>query len=53
MEWKVEKVSMHFTPEQRAKIGKYAAECGNKATVSHFDKEFSWMKHSKNVQKGV
>ena len=24
----------HFTPEQRAKIAKYAAECGNTAAVS-------------------
>ena len=32
---------MHFTPEQRAKIAKHAAECGNVATVRHFKNEFS------------
>ena len=30
----------HFTPEQRAKIAKYAAKCGNTVTVRHFRKEF-------------
>ncbi len=30
----------HFTPEQRAKIAKYAAESGNSAAVRHFKKEF-------------
>ena len=30
----------HFTPEQRAKIAKYSAECGNTAAVRHFKKEF-------------
>ena len=30
----------HFTPELRAKIAKYAAECANTATVRHFSKEF-------------
>ena len=29
----------HFTPEARAKIVKYAAQCGNAATVKHFAKE--------------
>ena len=31
----------HFTPEDRAKIAKYAAQCGNTAAVKHFAKEFS------------
>ena len=31
---------MHFTPEQRTKIARYAAECGNTATVRYFSKEF-------------
>ena len=30
----------HFAPEQRAKIAKYAAECGNTAAVRHFSQEF-------------
>ena len=30
----------HFTPEARAKIAKYTAQCGNAATVKHFAKEF-------------
>ena len=30
----------HFTPEDRAKIAKYAAQCGNTAAVKHFAKEF-------------
>ena len=30
----------HFTPEARAKFAKYAAQCGNAATVKHFAKEF-------------
>ena len=30
----------HFTPEARAKIAKYAAQCGNAATVKHFAKDF-------------
>ena len=30
----------HFTPEHRAKIVNYAAECGNTATVRHFSREF-------------
>ena len=29
----------HFAPEQRAKIAKYAGECGNTATVRHFSKK--------------
>ena len=29
----------HFTPEARAKIMKYVAQCGNAATVKHFAKE--------------
>ena len=36
----------HFTPEQRAKIGKYAAEYGNTASVRHFSKEFSTLGES-------
>lgn len=31
----------YFTPEQRAKIANYAAECGNTATVRHFSKKIS------------
>ena len=31
---------MHFTPEQRAKIAKYAAESSNTAAVRYFKKEF-------------
>ena len=27
----------HFTPQQRAKIAKYAAKCGNTAAVRHFN----------------
>ena len=27
----------HFTPTQRAKIAKYASECGNTAAVRHFN----------------
>ena len=30
----------HFTPEHRAKIAKYIAECGNTATARHFSREF-------------
>ena len=30
----------HFTPQQRAKIAKYAAECGNTAAVRHFNQDF-------------
>ena len=30
----------HFAPEQRAKIAKYAAECGNTAAIRHFRQEF-------------
>ena len=30
----------HFTPEARARIAKYAAQCGNAAAVKHFAKEF-------------
>ena len=29
-----------FTPEDRVKIVKYTAQCGNTAAVKHFDKEF-------------
>ena len=29
----------HFTPEDRAKIAKYAAQCGNTAAVKHFANE--------------
>ena len=29
----------HFTPEDRAKIGKYAAQCGNTAAVKHFSND--------------
>jgi hypothetical protein len=36
----------HFTPEQRAKIAKYASECGNTAAVRHFKKEFSTLGES-------
>ena len=36
----------HFTPEQRAKIGKYTAEYGNTASVRHFSKEFSTLGES-------
>ena len=31
----------HFTPEARAKITKYTAQCGNTAAVKHFSKDFS------------
>ena len=31
----------HYTPERRAKIAKYATECGNAGAVRHFRKEFS------------
>ena len=30
----------HFTPEQRAKIAKYAVQCGNMAATRHFSQEF-------------
>ena len=30
----------HFTPEQRAKIAKYAVQCGNTAATRHFSQEF-------------
>ena len=30
----------HFTPEARARIAKYAAQCENAAAVKHFAKEF-------------
>ena len=30
----------HYTGGQRAKIAKYAAECGNLATIRHFKNEF-------------
>ena len=30
----------HFAPEQRAKIAKYAAECGDAAAVRHFSSEY-------------
>ena len=36
----------HFTPEQRAKIAKYAAESGNTAAVKHFKKEFATLGES-------
>ena len=36
----------HFTPEQRAKIAKYAAESGNSAAIRHFKKEFSTLGES-------
>ena len=29
-----------FTPEDRVKIVKYTAQCGNTAAMKHFDKEF-------------
>ena len=31
---------IHFTPERRAKIVKYSAECGNTAIIRHCSKEF-------------
>ena len=30
----------HFTPEARAKIATYAAQCGNATAVKHFTKDF-------------
>ena len=30
----------HYTGGQRAKVAKYAAECGNLATIRHFKNEF-------------
>ena len=30
----------HFTPEARARIAKYAAQCGNTTAVQHFAEEF-------------
>ena len=30
----------HYTGGQRAKIAKYAAECGNLGTIRHFKNEF-------------
>ena len=30
----------HFTPEDRVKIAKYAAQSGNTVAVKHFAKEF-------------
>ena len=30
----------HLTPEARARIAKYAAQCGNAAAVKYFAKEF-------------
>ena len=30
----------HYAGGQRAKIAKYAAECGNLATIRHFKNEF-------------
>lgn len=35
-----QKTKTHFTHEHRAKIGKYAAECSNAASVRHFSYEF-------------
>ena len=31
---------IHFTPEARSRIAKYAAQCRNTAAVKHFAKEF-------------
>ena len=40
----------HFTPLQRAKIAKYASECGNTAAVRHFNKDFPlWRKYCKSI----
>jgi len=36
----------HFTPAQRAKIGKYAAQYANTASVRHLSKEFSTLGES-------
>ena len=36
----------HFTPQQRAKIAKYASECGNTAAVRHFSKDFPFLGES-------
>ena len=36
----------HFTPLQRAKIAKYASECGNTAAVRHFNKDFPFLGES-------
>ena len=33
----------HFTSQQRAKIAKYASECGNTAAVRHFSKYFPFL----------
>ena len=30
----------HFTPEQRAKMAKYAVQCGNTAATRHFSHEY-------------
>ena len=30
----------HFTPEARAEIATYAAQCGNATAVKHFSKDF-------------
>ena len=33
----------NFTPQKRAKIAKYALECGNTAADRHFSKEFPFL----------
>ena len=44
----------HFTPEQRAKIAKYAAQFGNSGAVRHFTKEFPTLGESSvTVQEAV
>ena len=36
----------HFTPQHRAKIAKYASECGNTAAVRHFSKDIPFLGES-------
>ena len=35
----------HFTPETRARIAKYTAQCGNAAAVKHFANDFPTLEH--------
>ena len=46
----------HFTPEQRAKIDKYAVQCGNTAATRHFSQElvsYTRQKYSEGLQEAV
>ena len=45
-----------YTPQERAKIAKYASENGNTAAVWHFNSGFPWIpwwEHCKIIQEAV